>query len=116
MAKSLNGQTFVPSKPKKTRQGNGSHSKPSQCIWRYKSKPVRACAQGTQDAEYEYTYSFWCECDRFVSVPGQCRTIRGLCGNMCVHSLGDAVRMCNHLSGLMYSYDVCTNMREPVND
>ena len=29
MAKSLSGQNFVPSKPKKTRQGNGSHSKPS---------------------------------------------------------------------------------------
>jgi hypothetical protein len=27
--KSLNGLTFVQGKPKKTRQGNGQHSKPS---------------------------------------------------------------------------------------
>ena len=29
MAKSISGQNFVPSRPKKTRQGDGSHSKPS---------------------------------------------------------------------------------------
>ena len=29
MAKSLNGNVFVIGKPKKTRQGNGQHSKPS---------------------------------------------------------------------------------------
>jgi len=28
MAKSLNGQNFVKAKPKKTRQGQGAHSKP----------------------------------------------------------------------------------------
>jgi len=28
MAKSLSGNNFIPGKPKKTRQGNGQHSKP----------------------------------------------------------------------------------------
>ena len=28
MAKSLSGQNFIPSKPKKSRQGNGNNSKP----------------------------------------------------------------------------------------
>ncbi len=38
MAKSLNGQNFVPSKPKKTRQGNGSHSKPSHGRKKYQQE------------------------------------------------------------------------------
>ena len=41
MAKSLNGQTFVPSKPKKTRQGNGSHSKPSHGRKKYRGQGKR---------------------------------------------------------------------------
>jgi hypothetical protein len=28
MAKSLSGTNFIPGRPKKTRQGNGQHSKP----------------------------------------------------------------------------------------
>ena len=41
MAKSLSGQNFVPSKPKKTRQGNGSHSKPSHGRKKYRGQGKR---------------------------------------------------------------------------
>ena len=41
MAKSLNGDTFIPSKPKKTRQGNGSHSKPSHRRKKYRGQGKR---------------------------------------------------------------------------
>ena len=41
MAKSINGDTFVQGKPKKTRQGNGSHSKPSHGRKKYRGQGKR---------------------------------------------------------------------------
>tara|TARA_B100001778_G_scaffold229024_1_gene190402 strand:- start:1179 stop:1304 length:126 start_codon:yes stop_codon:yes gene_type:complete len=41
MAKSLNGDIFVVSKPKKTRQGNGQHSKASHGRKKYKGQGKR---------------------------------------------------------------------------
>ena len=42
MAKSLNGQNFVPRKPKKTRQGDHvSHSKPSHGRKKYRGQGKR---------------------------------------------------------------------------
>ncbi len=41
MAKSLNGQNFVLSKPKRTKQGNGTHSKPSHGRKRYRGQGKR---------------------------------------------------------------------------
>ena len=38
MAKSLSGQNFVPSKPKKTRQGNGRFSKVSHNKKKYRGQ------------------------------------------------------------------------------
>ncbi len=41
MAKSLNGDIFVVGKPKKTRQGNGQHSKASHGRKKYKGQGKR---------------------------------------------------------------------------
>jgi hypothetical protein len=41
MAKSLNGNIFVVGKPKTTRQGNGSHSKPSHGRKKYRGQGKR---------------------------------------------------------------------------
>ena len=41
MAKSLNGDMFVVGKPKKTRQGNGQHSKASHGRKKYKGQGKR---------------------------------------------------------------------------
>ena len=38
MAKSLSGQNFIPSKPKKSRQGNGKNSKPRQNKKKYRGQ------------------------------------------------------------------------------
>ena len=41
MAKSLSGQNFFPNKPKKTRQGNGQHSKVSHGRKKYRGQGKR---------------------------------------------------------------------------
>ena len=41
MAKTLNGNIFVVGKPKKTRQGNGQHSKASHGRKKYKGQGKR---------------------------------------------------------------------------
>ena len=41
MAKTLNGETYVQSRPKKTRQGNGQHSKASHGRKKYKGQGKR---------------------------------------------------------------------------
>ena len=41
MAKSLNGKTFVVGKPKRTKQGNGSHSKQSHGRKKYRGQGKR---------------------------------------------------------------------------
>ena len=38
MAKSLTGQTFVSRRPKKSRQGNGTHSRPKKGKKRYRGQ------------------------------------------------------------------------------
>jgi len=38
MAKSLTGQNFIPSKPKKTTQGDGQHSKPRHNKKKYRGQ------------------------------------------------------------------------------
>ena len=55
MAKSLNGQNFVPSKPKKTRQGNGSHSKPS-----HRRKKYRGQENVNPLSNVQTSYCEWC--------------------------------------------------------
>ena len=41
MAKSLNGDTFVQGKPKKTRQGNGQQSRPKKGRKKYRGQGKR---------------------------------------------------------------------------
>ena len=41
MAKSLNGQNFVSSRPKRTKQGNGTQSKPSHGRKKYRGQGKR---------------------------------------------------------------------------
>lgn len=41
MAKTLNGEAYVQSRPKKTRQGNGQHSKASHGRKKYKGQGKR---------------------------------------------------------------------------
>ena len=41
MAKSLNGQTFVVGKPKRTKQGNGTNSRPKKGRKKYRGQGKR---------------------------------------------------------------------------